>query len=280
MTIRSLLFTLAPVFALIPIVPSQTSAPQPAAKPDYSAEASVIEQMSTLVSFDNDGNRTREQTTRVRVKTDAGVQQWGLLAISFQSAVETADLSYVRVLKSDNTTVTTPPDNIQDLDAQVTRDAPFYSDLREKHVAVKGLAKGDVLEYQVRWRPTKPLIPGQFWFEYDFQHQGIVLDERVEIKVPAERAVKFKGPSATQSVKADGATAFSPGRVPIYKAPRNRIAIRRRRTQLLGVHLLLTSNSAASRPGLRLGNGTGRCKKNASSPHQPSVRRPPNSPRE
>lgn len=204
MTIRSLLFTLAPVFALIPIVPSQTSAPQPAAKPDYSAEASVIEQMSTLVSFDNDGNRTREQTTRVRVKTDAGVQQWGLLAISFQSAVETADLSYVRVLKSDNTTVTTPPDNIQDLDAQVTRDAPFYSDLREKLVAVKGLAKGDVLEYQVRWRPTKPLIPGQFWFEYDFQHQGIVLDERVEIKVPAERAVKFKGPSATQSVKADG----------------------------------------------------------------------------
>ena len=79
--------------------------------------------MSTLVSFDNDGNRTREQTTRVRVKTDAGVQQWGLLAISFQSAVETADLSYVRVLKSDNTTVTTPPDNIQDLDAQVTRRA-------------------------------------------------------------------------------------------------------------------------------------------------------------
>jgi Tfp pilus assembly protein PilF len=204
MTNRLWVVTAFTLFALVPAAFSQTAPPQSAAKADYSQEAFVIEQMSTQVSFDNDGNRTREQTTRVRVKTDAGVQQWGLLAISFQSAVETADMSYVRVLKSDGTSVTTPPDNIQDLDAQITRDAPFYSDLREKHVAVKGLAKGDVLEYQVRWHPIKPLIPGQFWFEYDFQRQGIVLDERVEIKVPAERAVKFRGPTSTQSVKTDG----------------------------------------------------------------------------
>jgi Tfp pilus assembly protein PilF len=196
---------LVAVFALVPAAYSQAAPPQPAAKPDYSQEAFVIEQMSTKVVFDNDGNRSREQTTRVRVKTDAGVQQWGLLALSFQSAVETVDVSYVRVLKPDSSAVTTPPDNVQDLDAQITRDAPFYSDLREKHVAVKGLAKGDVLEYQARWRPIKPLIPGQFWFEYVFQRVGVVLDERVEIQVPADRAVKFRGPAATQSVKTDGA---------------------------------------------------------------------------
>jgi hypothetical protein len=201
---RLLLVTLAALFTPIPGAFSQGALPQPVPGPDYSQEAFVIEQMSTKVVFDNDGNRTREQTTRVRVKTDAGVQQWGLLAISFQSAVETVDLSYVRVLKPDTSIVTTPPDNVQDLDAQITRDAPFYSDLREKHVAVKGLAKGDVLEYQARWRPAKPLIPGQFWFEYNFQCQGIVLDERVEVQIPAGRAVKFKGPAATQSDKTDG----------------------------------------------------------------------------
>jgi tetratricopeptide (TPR) repeat protein len=188
----------------------QPPSPQAAAKPDYSQEAYVIEQMLTKVNFDNVGNRTREQTTRVQVKTDAGIQQWGVLLIPFQSAVETAEVVYVRVRKPDESTVSTSADNIKDLDAQITRDAPFYSDLREKHIAVKGLGKGDVLEYQVRWRPIKPLIPGQFWFDYNFQRDGIVLDERLEIRTPADRVVKFKGPQGTQTVSTEaGSRVFT-----------------------------------------------------------------------
>lgn len=52
----------------------------------------------------------------------------------------------------------------------------------------------------MHWHSTKPLIPGQFWFEYSFQQEGIVLDERVEFRVPVERAVKVKGSQPTQSV--------------------------------------------------------------------------------
>jgi len=179
---------------------SQTSPPHSPAKDDYSQEAAVIEQMATKIAFENDGNFTREQTSRVRVQTDSGVKQWGLLSFSFQSAAQTAEIDYVRVHKPDGSTLITPPDNVQDLDSEITRSAPFYSDLREKHVAVKGLSKGDILEYKTHWRTTKPLIPGQFWFQYSFHHEGVVLDERVEIKVPAERAVKVKGPQATQTV--------------------------------------------------------------------------------
>jgi len=206
MICRWLSFTLSTMSVLSAAAFAQGPSPQPAAPPNYSQEAAVIEQMSTKVTFDNDGKRSREQATRVRVKTDAGVQEWGLLSLPYQSATETVEVGYVRVLKPDNTTVNTPPDNIQDLDAQITRDAPFYSDLREKHIAVKGLAKGDVLEYMVQWHPMKPLIPGQFWFEYNFRPEGVVLDESVEIRVPAGRAVKFKGPQATQTIKGDGAS--------------------------------------------------------------------------
>ncbi len=156
--------------------------------------------MSTRIAFENDGNFTREQTSRVRVQTDAGVQQWGLLKFPFQSATQTVEIDYVRVRKADGSTLITPPDNVQDLDSEITRSAPFYSDLREKHVAVKGLGKGDILEYEAHWRTTKPLIPGQFWFQYNFHHEGIVLEERLEMKVPAERAVKVKGPQAAQTV--------------------------------------------------------------------------------
>lgn len=196
---------LAVILALLSAVLAQSAAPSDASKRDYSQQASVIEQLSTRVSFDQDGSRTREQVTRVKINTDAGVKEWGLLKMPYQSAAETVEIVYVRVHKPDNSIVTTPEDNIQDLDAEITRSAPFYSDLREKHIAVKGLAQGDVLEYQAKWHPIKPLIPGQFWFEYNFQPGGIVLDERLEIRAPADRAPKFKGAAqATQSITTDG----------------------------------------------------------------------------
>jgi len=186
---------------LVALLAGQTQTPPPhgPAKDDYSQEAAVVEEMSTKIAFDNDGNFTREQTSRVRVQTDAGVQQWGLLSFPFQSATQTVEIDYVRVRKADGSTLITPPENVQDLDSEITRSAPSYSDLREKHVAVKGLGKGDILEYKAHWRTTKPLIPGQFWFQYSFHHDGIVLGERLEIKVPAERTVKVKGAQATQT---------------------------------------------------------------------------------
>src|ERR1700731_328778 len=165
-----------------------------------SQEAAVIESMATKIAFENDGNFTREQNSRIRVQTDAGVKAWGMLSFPFQAATQTVDIDYVRVHKADGSTIVTPPDNIQDLDSEITRSAPFYSDLREKHVAVKGLGKGDILEYEAHWHTTKPLIPGQFWFEYNFHHEGVVLNERVEIRVPETRAVKVKGPQPTQTV--------------------------------------------------------------------------------
>jgi tetratricopeptide (TPR) repeat protein len=193
-------FPLIVVLAVLRVGSAQNAPPHAPAKDDYSQEAAMIEEMTTKIAFDNDGNFTREETGRVRVQNDTGVKEWGLLSFSFESATQTAEIDYVRVHKADGRTVVTPPDNVQDLDAEITRSAPFYSDLREKHVAVKGLGKGDILEFEVHWRSTKPLIPGQFWFQYNFHREGVVLDERVEIKVPAERAVRVKGPQPTQTV--------------------------------------------------------------------------------
>ncbi len=151
--------------------------------------------MSTKISFENDGALNQEAIARVHIQSEAGVQRYGLLTFSYQGSAQTVELEYVRVRKPDGTIVVTPPDNIQDLDAGITRAAPFYSDLREKHVAVRGLSPGDTIEYQARWRTTKPLVPGQFWYEYDFEHQAIVLDERLQISVPRDRPVKMKRPS-------------------------------------------------------------------------------------
>src|SRR5277367_6023760 len=179
--------------------------PQPDPKPDYSKEAFVIEQSSTEITFENDGTGTREASGRIRIQSDAGVQRYGLLTFAYQNSTENVDIDYVRVQKLDGTSVATPPDNIQDMATEITREAPFYSDLREKHIAVKGLSVGDVLEFHVRWHNPKPLAPGQFWYAYNFSRESIILSEKLKISLPRDRAVKWKSPDVKPVVTEESA---------------------------------------------------------------------------
>lgn len=191
-------------------VPSQTDKPQApqnqadVPKADYSKEAFVDEQDVTKIDFENDGTGTRETSARIRIQSDAGVQRYGVLTFSYESAIETIDIDYVRVLKPDGTVITTPAENIQDMSAEITRQAPFYSDLREKHVAVKGLSPGDVLETKAHWHADKPLAPGQFWYAFNFSHDFIVLDQELQISVPRERAIKWKSPEVKPAITDEG----------------------------------------------------------------------------
>jgi len=73
--------------------------------------------------------------------SDAGVQRYGVLTFRYQNSTESADIDYVRVRKQDGSIISTPPENVQDMAADITRAASFYSDVREKHVAVKGLVR-------------------------------------------------------------------------------------------------------------------------------------------
>jgi tetratricopeptide (TPR) repeat protein len=174
------------------------------ASADYSKEAFVLEQSSDKFKFQNDGTSIRELSVRLRVQSDAGVQQFGVLKFSYQGSSESFVVDYVRVRLPDGSIVLTPTENIQDMPADVTRAAPFYSDLQEKHVAVKGLGPGDLLEYQVHWEGHKPLVPGQFWLEYNFAHDGIVLAEEVLVSVPRDRAIKMKSLLLKPTVRDEG----------------------------------------------------------------------------
>jgi hypothetical protein len=177
---------------------------KPDTKPDYSKEAFVIEQTSTRIAFENDGTGTRESSARIRIQSDAGVQRYGLLPFSYQNSIETVEIDYVRVRKPDGAVVLTPAENTQDMAAEITREAPFYSDLREKHVAVKGLSVGDVLEFRAHWHVAKPLAPGQFWYAYNFSHDGIILQEQLQIGAPRDRPVKWKSPDVKPAITEEG----------------------------------------------------------------------------
>src|SRR3984957_15417759 len=159
---------------------------------DYSQELFVIETMHTRYKFESDGTGRKELVARIRVQSEAGVQQWGQLQLGYNSANERVEIPYVRVLKEDGSVIKAGDDAVQDLSAPVEHEAPVYTDYRQKHVTVPGLRPGEVLEYDVVTVIHTPLAAGQFWTEYEFDKNRIVLDEGVDVDVPADRAVKLK----------------------------------------------------------------------------------------
>lgn len=166
--------------------------PQDEDKKDYAQEPSVIEQYRTDVRFEKDGNSRRDTRVRVKIQSDLGVEQWGQLVVGYNSGNEKIELPYVRVLKQDGSTVNADPKGFQDMTAQVARDAPMYTDYREKHITVPSLRPGDTLEYEYVTTTTEPLAKNQFWFNYDFTRDIITRSETVDISVPRDVVLKLK----------------------------------------------------------------------------------------
>jgi tetratricopeptide (TPR) repeat protein len=173
--------------------------------PDYSKEAFVVERISRKATYENDGTSSEESNARIHIQSQAGLQQFGILAFPYASATSTLEVPYVRVIKPDGRIVQTPSENILDMPADITRQAPFYSDIKVYQVAVKGLEIGDTLEFQSRTRVKIPLDPGQFWYFHSFFHQGIALNEELQITVPRERYVKVQSPNFPSTMTEEGA---------------------------------------------------------------------------
>lgn len=171
---------------------------------DYSKESSVIQTLHTAVSFRDDGAATREETARIQIQSEGGIEDWGLLSFSFNSANQDVEIGYVRVLQPDGTIVNTPLSDVQEVTDDVTRDAPTYSDYREKHVPVKGLRAGSVLEYKVITRDRTALVPNQYWYDFNFDSEHIVLDQELQVTVPKDRDLKVKSPKFRPTVLEEG----------------------------------------------------------------------------
>jgi len=194
-------FSLLPLM-LVSTMLAQVPAPNPLPVPvnpaapnvviDHSQEAYVVEKLRTAYRFENDGTGRREIFAKIKVQSESGVEQWGQLVVGYNSANERVEIPFVRVLKLDGSTVTAPQDSIQDLSIPLERDAPVYTDYRQKHITVPGLRPGEELEYDFVTITQTPLAPGQFWMEYDFAKSGTVLDEQLVVDVPKDRIIKLK----------------------------------------------------------------------------------------
>ena len=159
---------------------------------DHARESYVIETLRNSYRFENDGTGRHEVYARIKVESEAGVEQWGQLVVGYNSANERVEIPFVRVLKLDGSRVVAPPESVQDLSIPLEREAPVYTDYRQKHVTVPGLRPGEELEYDFLTVTHTALAPRQFWMEHDFLKTGTVLQEELVLDIPRERTIKLK----------------------------------------------------------------------------------------
>jgi tetratricopeptide (TPR) repeat protein len=158
-------------------------------------EPFIIEQSRTAVRFENDGTGERDLAVHARVQSAAGAQQFREIVFACSSPNERIDVRSVTVRKPDGSAINAlTADAIKEAPSAVARDAPAYANYKEVHVAVPSLQPGDVLEYDVATRLVKPFAQGQFWFQYNFLRDAIVLDERVELNLPQGHLFSLKSP--------------------------------------------------------------------------------------
>lgn len=192
-------------------IATQSAAPQEKSQPasdaaksayDFSHEPIIYEFVRANMRYERDGTGVRDMTIHIRVQTAAGLPRVGQLVLDYNAANEKIEIRSVKVIKPDGSTITAGQDAVQDLSAPVTQQAPMYTDARQKHVTVPGLAVGDAVEYNVV-TTSSPLMAGQFWQTWNFIADGICLDEQVELDVPRERALKIKSPPGVEPIVHD-----------------------------------------------------------------------------
>ena len=182
------------LFAALSIPASLAQKAAPPADP-YRDEPLVFERLDTAIRMHADGTGETTVHIVVRVQSEGAARQFSVLTFPYASANETGTIDFVRVHKADGTTVETPTADAMEMPSEVTRDAPMYSDIREKHLPVRSLLPGDRLDYQVHTTRTKAEAPGQFWGAEHFVAQGgIMLQQTLSLSVPAGTYVQVWSP--------------------------------------------------------------------------------------
>ena len=166
----------------------------PALAPDYSGESAVIEHFDAVYEMAADGTGWRQITMAVRVQSEAALRQLGVVTIGYAGNSERVEIAYARVRRSDGTVVETPVTEAMEMPDPVTREAPFYSDLKQKQLPIRSLRVGDTLEWQAKIVKTRAEAPGQFWGQENFIEDGVVLSQTLELRVPKDTYVNVWSP--------------------------------------------------------------------------------------
>lgn len=171
-----------------------TAIPIQKADSQYANEGAIVEDVEVHYRYNEDGTGTYRKHVLVKVKDEAGARAFSVLPIEYASKTESAQMVTVTVTHPDGTKVVTPASDDMTLPAQVTQQAPLYSDLEILQVPVRGLRPGDTLDYTMQINFTKAQDPGEFWGSEDYLKGLVILKGLVSLDVPADKHVQVWDP--------------------------------------------------------------------------------------
>ena len=186
---------------------AQVSAPAAAPLPNdaakYKDEPVVVERLDEVWRMQPDGTGVFEKTMVAHIQAESALKAFAVLSVPFAANEARVEWVYTRIRHQDGTVTETPAANAIEVAEQVTREAPFYSDLKESQLPLRDLRVGDTVESQARLVSTKAQAPGQFWGQETFLRGGVVLSSTLVLDVPKDKPVtvwspKFKVTETTE----------------------------------------------------------------------------------
>jgi hypothetical protein len=190
--------------------PGKDTAATPAAVTAYADESIVIERAESIYTYAADGTGTQDRAVEARVQSDAAVKALGVISVAYAANSQKVEFEYARVRHPDGTVVETPVGDVIDMPAAVTREAPFYSDLKEKQLPMRSLRVGDRLEWKARITTFKSEAPEQFWGAESLIDDNVVLAQAIELRVPAGVALNVWSPAIKAEETNVAASAGAP----------------------------------------------------------------------
>jgi len=193
------------VLTILLLAPSSKAAVQ--AAPPISEPAFSVE-ITTTYSFTDDGRGSRTEEVRAKVFSPAGVQQFGRLVFGYNFESERLSIDFVRVRKSDDSVVETSVATAAEASLEISKEAPIYTDYRERNLSVVGLSPGDTVEFKATVTIFQPLAPDQFWLRHFFKRGTELSKEILIVEVPKNRAIKLKSSHPYQNSEQGGRRAM------------------------------------------------------------------------
>jgi hypothetical protein len=159
-------------------------------KNSYVTEAYVVKEANWVYAMKADGTGYRDRRAVIKIQSDAAMKRFSVIGVGFASASEHVEFRYARVRHADGSVTETSPSEVIEQPERVTREAPFYSDLKEAQLPIKNLKAGDTLEWEAHIVRTKAEAPNEFWDTQSFiQEDMVALKETIELRFPTTKAV-------------------------------------------------------------------------------------------
>lgn len=192
-----------PIVLMTLLAVAPLALPASAQTPDAAVIDAIVQQYRESIVLSADGTEASDVTSIVKVNTEAGVQQRGTLTIPYQRDTGALEVRYVRVRKSDGSVVDTPVDTAIDQPADITREAPAFTDLYERHINVRGLSVGDIIELAYH-REQRPLFERHFAGEDEWLIGEAVEDGEVTLSARESMPLTVKTHGAQPVVTTAG----------------------------------------------------------------------------